>query len=97
MIDIGSSVNIIKINRLKDTVIIDKNKIYDLVGINPNIIKTMGEITLSFHGIQTLFQVGSHDFPIQQDGILGINFLQLHKIILDVANNSIKINRKNML
>lgn len=92
LVDTGASVNLIKSNVLKTEMIINKMKIVYLIGINSQMTKTLGEIKLHINGIETWFQVVSPDFPIRQQGILGISFLKQHKTILNFINNYIRIN-----
>ena len=51
MIDTGSELNFIKETAVRSRVRTNHRKIYDLVGIGPGIIKTLGEFTIKIKGI----------------------------------------------
>jgi hypothetical protein len=96
LIDTGSDVNIIKINKLrKDLKINENNKLY-LKGINETKIETIGTIHLVI-GINNdkfnvEFNVVKAEFPIPKDGILGHRFLSENKAIIDICNKTMIIN-----
>lgn len=92
LVDTGASVNLLKIDTLSKEKIINRSKIFNLVGINSKMTKTIGETIIYIHGIETLFQIVANDFSIKYQGVLGINFLRIHDTILNFIDDYIKIN-----
>lgn len=92
LIDTGFTVNLIKVNSLNENVLINKTKIFNLVGINSKMIKTLGEFKICIQNTETLFQVVTSDLLIKYQGILGINFLRQHRTILNFIDDYIRIN-----
>ena len=91
MIDTGCELNLIKENTVNSHVWVNTKKIYDLVGIGRGIIKTIGEIKIIFKHKESAFQIIPNNFPISQNGILGVNFLQNHNATLSFADISLNI------
>ena len=77
MIDTSFELNLIKENAVNSHVWVNTKKIYDLVGIGKGIIKTMGRIKIIFKYKESAFKILPNNFPIPQNGILGVNFLQI--------------------
>lgn len=79
LIDSGADLNIIKINVLQDDAMVSDTKIYQMQGINDQLVNTLGSTTLNVSINNTIykteFQVVSSNFPINGDGILGNPFL----------------------
>ena len=47
LIDTGADLNIIKINALQDDVMVSDDKIYQMQGINDQLVNTLGSTTLN--------------------------------------------------
>ena len=76
MIDTGSDLNLIKEYSVDSGTWVNKNRIYNLVGISTEMIPTRGEIKTFINKIETDFHIVPNDFPIPQNGILGMAFLK---------------------
>ena len=74
MIDTGSEVNILKLNTVRQTQEIDKNKQLQLRGIAKDLVSTLGTIKITLMGNDVTFHVVQNDFPIKPQGILGTEF-----------------------
>ena len=64
MIDTGSDLNLIKEHRVNSRTWVNKNRIYNLVGISPEMIPTLGEIKTFINGIETEFHIVPNNFLI---------------------------------
>ena len=64
LVDMGSSVNIIKENALDPWVWISRRRIYNLIGIDVNVANASGEVELMVGGLEISFQVVLGSFPI---------------------------------
>lgn len=83
LIDTGSQLNLIKQKLvLTDKCTVNPNIKYHLTGIGKGATKTLGQVKLRFHGKDIDFQMVDNDFPIREDGILGISFLKQQEAIL---------------
>ena len=93
LVDTGADLNLIKINTLKDDIIVSTSKIQRMMGIANQLISTLGATTLTVanngQNIETEFHVVPSDFPISGDGILGDPFLRDNKISINVAGDHI--------
>lgn len=76
MIDSGAGPSLIKLNALDDNVSLNTDKILNLTGINPYVVKTLGYLRINFLNYSTIFHVVPNNFPIDEDGILGMTFLK---------------------
>ena len=95
MIDTGSDLNLIKycVNSRTWT---NKNRVYNLVGITREMILTQGEIKTLINGVETHFHIVPNNFPIPQNGILGMAFLKQQGATLSVAGIDIYVGSKNI-
>jgi len=88
--DSGSTISLMKLKTLKDDALIYENKIA-LTGIIGHKIYTLGKfhatINVDGHTIKHVFYVVKDDFPIEYEGILGIDFLQKQKAKCDLGSN----------
>lgn len=91
MIDTGASVNILKENALKPSIKINEKRIFNLLGIGTNMVKTLGEIKLSIKGKETSFQIVDKDFPIEHEGILGTPFLKQQGGVLNFIDECLHL------
>ena len=82
LINTGSNLNLIKQGIVKNNISINKNKIFNLIGIGKGITITLGEIEIEIKGELVNFQVVSERFNIQSRGILGVDFLKSHEVTL---------------
>ena len=76
LIDTGSELNIIKTKLLKPNVMIQTNTLFRLAGIDKDLINTLGSATINLGGVNCRLNIVSDDFPIEADGILGVEFLR---------------------
>lgn len=88
LVDTGADINLIKLNVLKDEVLVSDSKIHKMSGITNQLVSTLGCTTLLVSNgeqeIETEFHVVPSDLPIVGDGILGDPFLRGNKIFIDV-------------
>ena len=91
LVDTGSSVNIIKVRSLDPRVWINKRRIYNLIGIGKDMVNTLGETKFIVKGLETPFQVVLDSFPIQQDGILGVEALRQHHAVLNFIDDCLHL------
>jgi len=92
--DSGSTISLTKLKTLKDNALIYENKIV-LTGITGHKIHTLGKvyatINVDGHTIKHAFYVVKDDFPIEYEGILGIDFLQKQKTKCDLGKKQLRI------
>jgi len=92
--DSGSTISLIKLNTLKDETLIYEDRV-TLTGVTGHKIQTIGKIhatiKLNKQRIKHSIYVVRDDFPIEQDGILGIDFLRQQSATCDYARNHIAI------
>ena len=65
----------IKFKALNKNAFYDRNNVLYLTGISEKSFSTLGSIQLKLLGFSTEFHVVSNDFSIEEDGIIGVNFL----------------------
>ncbi|EFN72090.1 hypothetical protein EAG_03059, partial [Camponotus floridanus] len=82
MIDSGSVINIIKLRNL-NIVPTDVEDVLILRGISKVPVKTVGSVVFTIVGKITKFHVIQDDVTIPRDGILGSEFLEDNRAILD--------------
>lgn len=92
MIDTGSDINLIKRNSLPKDIVIDTKIMLELSGITKGRTRTLGVTNMRISGTNAMFHVVPNDFPIQQDGILGTEFLKTQKATIDYPRASLVIN-----
>lgn len=92
--DTGSETNLIKISSLKDGTEIDNSKTYSLAGISDQLINTLGQVTVNFDNITCKFNVVKDDFPILEEGILGVEFLKSEECTLSFPDQELHIKNK---
>lgn len=76
MIDTGTEVNIIKEGAVESNLKTDDNDIINVCGITGDHIRTKGSLAVHLFGKEVRFYVVASNFPIEQDGILGSEFLK---------------------
>ncbi|KAF0765588.1 Uncharacterized protein FWK35_00006034 [Aphis craccivora] len=83
LIDSGAEMNLIKLSALNGQVVINECEKRTIKGINETPIFTIGTIitTMQINGVGVLvkFDVVFDDFPINESGIIGRNFLKQNK------------------
>ena len=92
LVDSGSELNLVRADALKETVIIDKNKLCGLTGISENIVQTLGVVKIKLLDIQCEMHVVPNDFPIPWDGILGVQFLKQQNATLNFSDDIVTLN-----
>ena len=83
---------------IKENYIIDKKKIYPfkilrLTGITSDKVPTLVTVVLTVFGFPVTFHVVGKEFPIEQDGILGRDFLKQTKTKINFEDNCIEIGK----
>lgn len=77
----------IKLSRLRDEVLVDKTKYYQLKGANDLLVNTIGSVTLDVQmGSEkesSQFQVLQDNFPVPHDGVLGNSFIEDNELNLN--------------
>ena len=90
----GTTVSLIKVKNLKGDTTIYKEKI-TLVGITGHKVYTIGKMhaTIDLNGqkIKHDIYVVKDDFPLDYEGVIGIDFLKKQQISCDYRNKEIKI------
>lgn len=76
MVDTGAKPNIIKKRNIHPDSKIDTTESLRLVGITDGIIATLGTSIISYLDYNIKFHLVDDDFPISQEGILGMDFLR---------------------
>ena len=101
LLDTGSDLNLIKINKLTGETEINENEKIYLQGINDKIVPTIGRTTINLiidkKEFKTDFYVVNKQFPVTGDGILGHTFLVKNNAVIDIANNILTIKDNNEL
>lgn len=87
LIDTGCALNLIKEKHVRKGTNINSEKRYSLVGIGNGMVKTLGEVILEFDGRKTEFQLVPNEFPVENDGIIGVNFLESEQAQLIFRRN----------
>lgn len=94
MFDSGATVSLIKVRNLKGETKIKRKKI-TLIGITGHKAHTIGmmqaTINLKNQKITHNIYVVRDDFPMEYEGILGIEFLRQHQVSCNYRNKEIKI------
>ena len=89
MVDTGSNLNLIKVSAVNNQTSINRETIYHLTGIGSGMYSTLGKITVVIKGIDAHFHIVGADFPIKQQGILGMQFLWENKATLNFRNKEL--------
>ncbi|XP_071574634.1 uncharacterized protein [Temnothorax nylanderi] len=94
LLDSGAAITFIKVGKLKDKTKIREKKIA-LTGVTGHQIYTLGKIRASIligkETIRHTMYVVRDDFPVDYEGILGIDFLKKHQAVPNHAENRLKI------
>lgn len=92
--DSGATISLIKVKHLKGETEIHKDKI-TLIGITGHKARTIGKffatIDLDDRKINHAIYVVKDDFPMEYDGIIGIDFLQKQKVSCDYRKQELQI------
>ncbi|CAH1720138.1 unnamed protein product [Aphis gossypii] len=95
LIDSGAEMNLIKLSALNGQVVINEYEKRTIKGINETPIFTIGTIVTTMQisevGVLVKFDVVFDDFPINESGIIGRNFLKQNKVIMDYNKNTLTI------
>lgn len=93
LIDTGSDLNLIKLNHLDPTVLVDKTIRYNLTGINTEVTQTLGKVSLTVHWghteVTTDFHVVHPNFHILKEGILGKPFFKENQQSINFKTNQV--------
>ncbi|XP_029659455.1 uncharacterized protein LOC115233278 [Formica exsecta] len=94
LFDTGAAISLIKVKHLKGETLIKEEKI-TLTGVTGHKICTIGKfkatITLEKRRIKHTMYVVKDDFPIEYDGILGVDFLRKHQATCNYKTKQLKV------
>lgn len=93
LIDTGSELNLLKLNVLKAGTVIYNDKLYGLTGISDGLVKTIGWTNVRFRGVTCKMNIVPNEFPIEHDGILGVEFLKDQGAVLSFSDEQIALGR----
>lgn len=96
MIDSGAGPSLIKQKAIINNVIIDKTKILYLTGISKETVPTLGKLQIKFLNHDTEFYIVPNNFPIKEDGLLGVNFLSQSQARINWKDNCLEVNNKKI-
>ena len=91
MVDNGATVNLIKIGSLHPSTMVDTNQATPLIGINDQTVDTLGSVTVNIRNRPVPFLVTMNDFPIEQDGVLGRDYLKKEQAVISYHYNALMI------
>lgn len=103
LLDTGADISTIKVDKLKNHVLVDTNVKSHLKGISDDILITLGLCYLEFDCKNFIFkhpfQVFKKMFPLINDGILGRDFLEKYgaKICYQTKTLTLTINDQNLI
>ena len=89
LIDTGSELNIIKQGLDKPNLFIDRKTVYNLAGISEGLVLTQGCVRINIDEEYCRMNIVPDGFPIEADGILGIEFLKEQEATLSFRNNTL--------
>lgn len=89
MVDSGAEINIIKINSINPYIHTSNNELLLLEGITDHSVPTLGSVQININGYYAIFHLVPSNFPINQDGILGSEFLISHEANIDYSNENL--------
>ena len=92
MIDSGSQGNVIRINVLPPSVRINYHDKIWIKGISNEHLITIGTVSLKIINQRIVFHVIQDELQIPYDGILGVEFLNINKAIMDFNNKNLYLN-----
>jgi len=91
--DSGATISLIKVKHLKGETVIHKDRI-TLVGITGHQARTIGKIyatiNLADRKIKHEIHVVKDDFPMESEGLIGLNFIRKHRVLCDQEKRIIK-------
>ena len=91
MVDNGATVNLVKIGALDPNALVDTSRAIPLIGISDQTVETLGTISLTIRDKPVTFLVTYDNFPIDQDGVLGRNYLKQEKAVISYHYNTLMI------
>jgi len=89
MLDTGSEINVIKLSVLDPLQRIDTETIIKVTGISRDPVFTKGTALIKTFGTQVQFHIVSDEFPISQGGILGSEFLQENRVLVNYQKETL--------
>ncbi|XP_071631814.1 uncharacterized protein [Temnothorax longispinosus] len=99
LFDTGAAVLIIKVKHLKGETMIEEDKMA-LTGATGHKAHTIGKFTATIdlrdRKIKHTIYVVKDDFPIEYNGILGVDFIKKHQASYSYESNSIKIGNSTL-
>lgn len=102
LVDTQADISVIKHNILSDDVFIDTSDVIRIRGVTDELIKSLGtinnELFANDFSVYHEFHVVPDDFGIPADGIIGKDFLKIHKCIIDYDEMALSfyLNGKNV-
>ncbi|XP_077282383.1 uncharacterized protein LOC143908567 [Temnothorax americanus] len=99
LFDTGAAVSIIKVKHLKGKTMIEEDKMA-LTGVTGHKAHTIGKFTatidLKNRKIKHTIYVVKDDFPIEYDGILGVDFIKKHRASYSYESSAIRIGNSTL-
>lgn len=93
LVDTGAKPNLIKESFIPNKGRINPLEVLQLSGITANRVYTLGTIELNIFNYPVIFHVVHQEFPIEQDGILGRDFLKQTKTKINFEENCIEFGK----
>ena len=97
LLDTESERNLIKINSLPADCEITSDNCIFLKGINGDIFPTLGHAEITVFEYTAKFQIVPGDFPIPSEGLLGAEYFEGSRAVLDFGINFLRIDEKHSL
>ncbi|KAM0728861.1 Retrovirus-related Pol polyprotein from transposon 412 [Formica fusca] len=99
LFDTGIAISLIKVKHLKDETLITEDKIA-LTGVTGHKVYTIGRINATINlydgRVKHKMYVVKDDFPIEYDGILGVDFLKKQGASCNYSKKQLRIARNNL-
>ena len=95
-LDNGATVNIVRLKALDGSLTIDTSNALKIVGITPELLRTIRTVNLSILKNLHASHVVHDDFPLLKDGIIGRNLLKSEEAVVSYYLNPIILARDVM-
>ncbi|KAH0546571.1 hypothetical protein KQX54_011634 [Cotesia glomerata] len=89
LIDTGAEINLIRENVREARVEIDESRKTRLHRITSEAVITLGKVEFDIEGRKTIFDVVGDQFNLEEDGILGLTFLEDHGVKINFEDRKI--------
>ena len=91
MIDTGAARNLIKQRFLNPEVPINNQNVLKLTGINDLSLYTLGQVKINTFGYLTIFNITPNEVPVEEDEVLGSEFLQDNSVNIHYTSKCLEI------